>query len=96
MIHLMNPKSATALLATSILVGSEIVLQRRDSLVPCDHVHAEMCAESVATTATYLAASGSQIAFDNEAFSPALPWARWWKADESRMAAVQGMMRLDV
>jgi len=92
----MNPKSATALLAVSILVGGDIALEHSDSLVPRDHIHAETRTELVATTAAYLAASGRQAAFDNEAFSPALPWARWWRADESRMAAVQGMMRLGV
>jgi len=71
----LNLKPATALLAASILVSGDILLERHDSLVPREHVHAEMQAEPVATTATYLAASGVQTAFDNEAFSPAIPWA---------------------
>ena len=91
----MNSKSATALFAASVLIGSEIALHRSDLLVPTEHVHAETRSEPVATTATYIAASGKQSAFDNEAFSPARPWERWWQADD-RMTAAQGMMRLDV
>jgi len=92
----MNPKPATALLAVSILVVGDIAPEHRDSLVPREHIHVEMHTAPVAATASYMAASGGQVAFDNEAFSPSLPWARWWRADESRMVAVQGMMRLGV
>jgi hypothetical protein len=55
-----NPKSATALLGVAILVGSEIALDHSDSLVPREHIHVEMLTESVATTASYMAASGMQ------------------------------------
>ena len=90
----MNPKSAAALLA--IVAGGEIALDHSDSLVPPDHVHAETYAESVATTASYLAASGtsgSQIAFDNEAFSQSFAVGAL-VPDDNRMTAVQRLMRL--
>ena len=90
----MKPKRATALFAVSILVGGDIALEHRDSLAPRDHVHSEMHTESVAATASYFAGGDGQVAFDNEFWSPDLPWARWWQTDEMRMAAVQGMMRL--
>jgi hypothetical protein len=89
----MNPKSATATLAVTILLGSEIVLHRRDPLVPCDHIHAEMHVDVVTTSVT-AAFGGNPTIFDNEACSPARPWEQWWRADESQMAAAQGMLRL--
>ena len=93
----MNPKSATAILGVAILVGGELALEHSDSLVPRQHVHPEIRTGPVYATAASLSASGGQGAFDNEAFSPALPWARWWRADEGAMPAVQGMLtRLDV
>jgi hypothetical protein len=87
----MNPKSAAALLAASILVGAEIALHHSDSLVPSDHVHAETSVDVVTVTVAH-PASGGQTVFDNEALSPAMQWARWWSNDDW-MSAVQGLTR---
>jgi len=57
----MNPKSGTALLGVVILAGGDIGLEHRDSLVPREHIHAEMRTEPVATIASYLAASGRML-----------------------------------
>jgi hypothetical protein len=76
----MNWKSATVVLAASILVAVEITSKHgdsfvpskraavgeiapkySDSLVPSDHVHSEMRTEHIATTASYLSASGARV-----------------------------------
>jgi len=59
------------LYCTILVITLLATVSTSDSLVPPDHVHAETRGEAIATTATYLAASGTPTAFDNEAFSPA-------------------------
>jgi hypothetical protein len=77
MICPMNSKSATVLLGVAILVGGEIIFEHSDSRIPHKHIHAEMHTETVATPSTNLSASGAQAAFDNDAFSPAMPLVSW-------------------
>jgi hypothetical protein len=73
----MNRKSATVVLAASIFVAAEITPKHGDSFVPSkhaavgeiapkysdssDHVHSEMRTEHIATTASYLSASGARV-----------------------------------
>jgi hypothetical protein len=72
----MNLKSALAMVSVSFLVGSEIPTTHTNSLLPREHVHSEMLKEFVVETTPHAGASGGQV-FDNEAFSPALPWAQF-------------------
>jgi hypothetical protein len=91
----MNPKQVAALIGVVVLVGSDITHEPCATLVPREHVHVELRTESVATTTNYLAASGRQSAFDNEALSPAMPWARRSRGgDEGLKAAAIQMIQL--
>jgi len=93
----MNGKPILTGLTLALIVFREVAPHKQNyTLVEHPHYDREMHTDSVASTAAPVSASGGQVAFDNEAFSPSLPWARWWRADESRMVAVQGMMRLGV
>jgi hypothetical protein len=67
----MNKKSAGALLLPFLVAGSAIPPYHKTP-----HVEQE-CTEPAPTTSTTLGASGGQLAFDNEAFSPPMPWASW-------------------
>ena len=67
-IHPMNPKQATALLGVGILILGEIAGERHASIVPSEHIHAEMRTEPVAATAAPISASGTQGVFDPAVF----------------------------
>jgi hypothetical protein len=82
----------TVATAALITLGEVAPCQRKE--MPPD-VHPDMLG-NVSVDARYPSAAiiGQDGAFDNETWSPVRPWVCWWHADENRMTAAQGMMRL--
>jgi hypothetical protein len=88
-------KILPVLLAASIIVEEVVSVGHSETLALQPHTHFEIPDQPFATTVSPISASGgSNVAFDNEANSPAMPWTRWPQADDSLVAAAQRMLRL--
>lgn len=67
-IMLCESETSNRLLAVSRLVVSGSRSDHKDSLMPREHIHAEIRTAPVTTTASYIAASGRPGAFDPASF----------------------------
>jgi len=64
----MNPKAAVAVLGIGILVGSELVSEHNETLVPHQHTHPHFDVDSVVSTVAPSSASGAQAAAFDDSF----------------------------
>src|SRR5690348_7541318 len=86
----MNKKPAGALFITAFLAAGSAIPPYHKT----PHVEQRTEPELVPTTSASLSASGSQSAFDNEAFAPAMPWASWMPSFKFPDHLVSWPMRL--
>jgi hypothetical protein len=70
-------------LTLAAALAAEAVLSTHHLASQQPHTETSVPEMPFVTTVSPITASGEQTAFDNEAFSPTMPWAHTWRGDRT-------------